>query len=254
MSAHLTEFIPHCRHPHARIIPAIPVQDPLKLHPSCDTPEETLSLKSSTAPESNLELKKWASAEQTDQVILFSSPIQNTLNITMRRVKAVNSQEDISLGLRSDPPEDYIQPRRTAKRTKYSILSTFLSDDTDKSASMFPFFEQMFGETLFDNSIIKSPTQQVDLTLLNVRKFKSYRRNQFTDGWSSQSDGFEAKHLDVKSVVSSAVRPLVTRSKTLALLALMPSQAALDAVLDQNSVLVSLFFDKYTVSKEGDDE
>jgi hypothetical protein len=210
-----------------------------------DLPEGHLSLESSTTSYRFSDLKTRNSLDKSECLVLCPSPCTDTLKISLKRVSISSTDTETLLEKRWEFDGEFLYGSVGQKRTKSSILPTFVGDMGHCRATVPPLFAQLFGKTLFDNSISKTPARQADLGSLEGKKFKSYRSKQFSDGWSSRSTEFEHLKEDILEVLPASLGPAVTDSQVLALLTLMPTRQTLHTILDQNPTLITAFFGQF---------
>lgn len=210
-----------------------------------ELPEGILSLESSTTSYSLSNLRTRSCLENSERLVLCSSPSTDALKISLKRVPITASEAETLLEKRWELDSDFVLGSAGQKRTKSSILPTFVGDMGHCRASIPPIFAQLFGKTLFDNSIYKTPARQADLGRLEGKKFKTYRSKLMSDGWSAASADYNLMKAQVLDVLPLALCRTVTDSQVLAFLTLFPTRQALRAVLDHNPTLVALYFGQF---------
>lgn len=238
------------RHPKARILSSMAFPDPPKLTHTIETVDRSVSLDSADSSEAIGALRQRMELEPEDQLVVCCSPKDSDLKISLKRVLFSPSDGAFQLGKRSELPAADIQLDLGLKRTKSSILRSAANGNNDFSASMIPFFERLYGETLFDNSIGKDPSRQAELAGLQRSKFKSYRGKHHADGLHGADPDLQQYRREIVLALTDDTWPDVSASRTLAFLALMPTERAFYTVLDQNRSLVAQFFNDQSPDRE----
>lgn len=218
--------------------------------PSTALVADVLSKESSSDSCSNLNyLQEEATCpglEKAETLVLCSTPAADPFKISIKKVVSSGGEEGASLGRRSSLQTEPASFDELKKRIKHSNIASYFEDLSRFTHPEMTVFEQIYGETLFNNTISFSPLKQADVGLISTRKFKTYRQNRFGEGLSHATATFQAADAAVRAELPPRLSKAVTASMMVSFLRLLPSQKGLRTLLENDPEVVLQFFQQMT--------
>lgn len=187
--------------------------------------------------------------EQSDSTKSTAVHVKQSIKKVLVFSKTVtkNAFESGKTNLQNKPNHPHINPisnkKITPPRTRQPRLTHFVEDGFPWTEQEMRIFEEKYEEILFDNSINVSPKFQTDLSVLDERKFKSYRTKECNIQLNKDSEQFKAKFKYAQDTIKSAGLIRFTESQIHSLSLLCQTTECFEEILRREKRILSMYFE-----------
>lgn len=222
--------------------------------PSAPFQAEAVSQESSSESSSNSNFLQdqmtCPGLEKTETLVICSRPDSEPFKFSLKKVPSARGPDLPPVNKSTSGSTEASALEQVKKRIKPSNIESYFEDLSRFTQAEMVAFEQIYGETLFNNTITFSPLKQADIDLISKRKFKSYRKATFGEGLSKNSEGFRRVDEAIRAQLPPRLSKGVTGSVMLGLLRRMPSEKGLMTLLERDPEVILLYFQQLT-EKDG---
>ena len=136
------------------------------------------------------------------------------------------------------------------KRIKPEVIISYFEDMAKFTRKETLEFEVIYGEMIFDNSILVSKKRQVNLDFLHTKKFKSYKRQRVKSEKQNHLYNKNAVYEEVKLFLQNEHNLLVTCSQITQFRIICVSKKVFYLIIKKEPQILRQFFESFKTNRQ----